>query len=186
MSLSRFCATIREIRDFNREKYGTNRESVTLQACSSACCCWRLNSLEARKLQSEPNSPALLIELWKSTTVEKRRRFAWLSPHVVVQLLPNKFWVFHDLQRTGSVLVFVSRSAGPLATATVFDFTHPTGCGYCSIGFFSMGAGQAGVVTGVLSFGDALFHVWCRFKYAAHECIFVQSQSASRMNRRTL
>eukprot|EP01052_Picozoa_sp_SAG31_P045148 SAG31_NODE_8137_length_1514_cov_1.340636_2_plen_294_part_00 len=31
MLLSRFCATIREIRDFNREKYGTNRESVTLQ-----------------------------------------------------------------------------------------------------------------------------------------------------------
>eukprot|EP01052_Picozoa_sp_SAG31_P013202 SAG31_NODE_789_length_12087_cov_5.727227_9_plen_178_part_00 len=30
--LSRFCATIREVRDFNREKYGTNRESVTLQA----------------------------------------------------------------------------------------------------------------------------------------------------------
>eukprot|EP01052_Picozoa_sp_SAG31_P014155 SAG31_NODE_870_length_11338_cov_14.525047_7_plen_182_part_00 len=29
--LSRFCATIREIRDFNREKYGTNRESVALQ-----------------------------------------------------------------------------------------------------------------------------------------------------------
>eukprot|EP01052_Picozoa_sp_SAG31_P025293 SAG31_NODE_2210_length_6179_cov_78.720230_1_plen_439_part_00 len=26
-----FCATIREMRDFNREKYGTNRESVTLQ-----------------------------------------------------------------------------------------------------------------------------------------------------------
>eukprot|EP01052_Picozoa_sp_SAG31_P009380 SAG31_NODE_490_length_14932_cov_9.350300_17_plen_180_part_00 len=25
-----FCATIREIRDFNREKYGTNRESVAL------------------------------------------------------------------------------------------------------------------------------------------------------------
>ena len=32
--LSRFCATIREIRDFNREKYGTNRESVTLQVFS--------------------------------------------------------------------------------------------------------------------------------------------------------
>eukprot|EP01052_Picozoa_sp_SAG31_P053489 SAG31_NODE_13741_length_850_cov_0.938748_1_plen_77_part_10 len=26
-----FCATIREIWDFNCEKYGTNRESVTLQ-----------------------------------------------------------------------------------------------------------------------------------------------------------
>eukprot|EP01052_Picozoa_sp_SAG31_P035126 SAG31_NODE_4199_length_3480_cov_4.559302_4_plen_172_part_00 len=31
MLLSRFCATIREIRDFNREIYGANRESVTLQ-----------------------------------------------------------------------------------------------------------------------------------------------------------
>eukprot|EP01052_Picozoa_sp_SAG31_P004614 SAG31_NODE_192_length_20788_cov_8.938083_16_plen_280_part_00 len=31
MLLSRFCATIREIQDFNREKYGTNRESVILQ-----------------------------------------------------------------------------------------------------------------------------------------------------------
>eukprot|EP01052_Picozoa_sp_SAG31_P011472 SAG31_NODE_650_length_13187_cov_3.011843_6_plen_196_part_00 len=31
MLLSRFCATIREIRDFNREKYGTDRESVGLQ-----------------------------------------------------------------------------------------------------------------------------------------------------------
>eukprot|EP01052_Picozoa_sp_SAG31_P063530 SAG31_NODE_22453_length_525_cov_0.730047_2_plen_73_part_01 len=31
MLLSRFCATIREIRDFHREKYGINRESVTLQ-----------------------------------------------------------------------------------------------------------------------------------------------------------
>eukprot|EP01052_Picozoa_sp_SAG31_P041758 SAG31_NODE_6420_length_2026_cov_2.119875_2_plen_93_part_00 len=29
--LSRFCATVREIRDFDREKYGTNRESVNLQ-----------------------------------------------------------------------------------------------------------------------------------------------------------
>eukprot|EP01052_Picozoa_sp_SAG31_P026532 SAG31_NODE_2411_length_5752_cov_2.118167_6_plen_231_part_00 len=28
--LSRFCAFIREIRDFNREMYGTNRESVTM------------------------------------------------------------------------------------------------------------------------------------------------------------
>eukprot|EP01052_Picozoa_sp_SAG31_P024253 SAG31_NODE_2050_length_6560_cov_2.712119_6_plen_184_part_00 len=28
--LSRFCATIREIRDFNREIYGTNRDSVTM------------------------------------------------------------------------------------------------------------------------------------------------------------
>eukprot|EP01052_Picozoa_sp_SAG31_P001648 SAG31_NODE_55_length_29938_cov_9.154027_38_plen_155_part_00 len=28
--LSRFCATIREIRDFNREKCGTNRESVCI------------------------------------------------------------------------------------------------------------------------------------------------------------
>eukprot|EP01052_Picozoa_sp_SAG31_P047477 SAG31_NODE_9520_length_1264_cov_4.414592_1_plen_89_part_01 len=28
--LSRFCATIREIRDFNREMYGTNRESVCI------------------------------------------------------------------------------------------------------------------------------------------------------------
>eukprot|EP01052_Picozoa_sp_SAG31_P021700 SAG31_NODE_1691_length_7513_cov_11.746830_4_plen_242_part_00 len=28
--LSRFCATIREIRDFNREIYGTNRESVIM------------------------------------------------------------------------------------------------------------------------------------------------------------
>eukprot|EP01052_Picozoa_sp_SAG31_P033151 SAG31_NODE_3711_length_3960_cov_5.475265_4_plen_136_part_00 len=36
MLLSRFFATIREIRDFNREKYGTNRESVTLQALARA------------------------------------------------------------------------------------------------------------------------------------------------------
>eukprot|EP01052_Picozoa_sp_SAG31_P028982 SAG31_NODE_2843_length_5012_cov_2.267454_4_plen_102_part_00 len=31
MLLSRFRATIREIRDVNREKYGTNRECVALQ-----------------------------------------------------------------------------------------------------------------------------------------------------------
>eukprot|EP01052_Picozoa_sp_SAG31_P013772 SAG31_NODE_837_length_11633_cov_18.437663_8_plen_314_part_00 len=31
VTFSFFCATIREIWDFNREKYGTNRESVTLQ-----------------------------------------------------------------------------------------------------------------------------------------------------------
>eukprot|EP01052_Picozoa_sp_SAG31_P001952 SAG31_NODE_65_length_28565_cov_8.402914_33_plen_132_part_00 len=30
MLLSRFCATIREMRDFNREIYGTNRESVCI------------------------------------------------------------------------------------------------------------------------------------------------------------
>eukprot|EP01052_Picozoa_sp_SAG31_P003342 SAG31_NODE_127_length_23612_cov_39.709863_8_plen_199_part_00 len=43
-----FCATIREIRDFNREKYGTNRESVTLQRQSrtntgSLGCGWETN-----------------------------------------------------------------------------------------------------------------------------------------------
>eukprot|EP01052_Picozoa_sp_SAG31_P007338 SAG31_NODE_349_length_17243_cov_7.408248_13_plen_161_part_00 len=32
MLLSRFCATIREIRDFNREKYGTNREIVCINS----------------------------------------------------------------------------------------------------------------------------------------------------------
>eukprot|EP01052_Picozoa_sp_SAG31_P005517 SAG31_NODE_243_length_19342_cov_12.906459_20_plen_419_part_00 len=37
MLLSRFCATIREIRDFDREKYGTNRESVTLQENPALC-----------------------------------------------------------------------------------------------------------------------------------------------------
>eukprot|EP01052_Picozoa_sp_SAG31_P012568 SAG31_NODE_737_length_12474_cov_14.694303_11_plen_114_part_01 len=36
--LSRFCATIREIRDFNREKYGTNRESVALQVFVAITC----------------------------------------------------------------------------------------------------------------------------------------------------
>eukprot|EP01052_Picozoa_sp_SAG31_P012735 SAG31_NODE_751_length_12354_cov_14.018605_2_plen_224_part_00 len=35
--LSRFCATIREIRDFDREMYGTNRESVCIHKESSAC-----------------------------------------------------------------------------------------------------------------------------------------------------
>eukprot|EP01052_Picozoa_sp_SAG31_P037855 SAG31_NODE_4957_length_2836_cov_2.451023_1_plen_114_part_00 len=33
--LSRFCATIREIRDFNREIYGTNRESVCIDRPSA-------------------------------------------------------------------------------------------------------------------------------------------------------
>eukprot|EP01052_Picozoa_sp_SAG31_P039979 SAG31_NODE_5677_length_2388_cov_16.564875_3_plen_180_part_00 len=40
--LSRFCATIREIRDFNREIYGTNRESVCInRVCRAARRrCW--------------------------------------------------------------------------------------------------------------------------------------------------
>eukprot|EP01052_Picozoa_sp_SAG31_P033645 SAG31_NODE_3829_length_3842_cov_124.370558_4_plen_164_part_00 len=34
--LSHFCATIREIRDFNREKFGTNRESVCINRAEAA------------------------------------------------------------------------------------------------------------------------------------------------------
>eukprot|EP01052_Picozoa_sp_SAG31_P036247 SAG31_NODE_4493_length_3188_cov_2.660084_4_plen_307_part_00 len=36
--LSRFCATIREILDFNREIYGTNRESVCINRLFRWCC----------------------------------------------------------------------------------------------------------------------------------------------------
>eukprot|EP01052_Picozoa_sp_SAG31_P058333 SAG31_NODE_17770_length_658_cov_1.194991_1_plen_207_part_00 len=49
MLLSGFCATTREIRDFNREKYGTNRESVTLQ-----WCCTRTTTSSSGMSSSSP------------------------------------------------------------------------------------------------------------------------------------
>ena len=56
--LSRFCATIREMRDFNRETYGTNRESVTM---------YRLDTHAERAL-AFATGPTSDVVLWSDGT----------------------------------------------------------------------------------------------------------------------
>eukprot|EP01052_Picozoa_sp_SAG31_P003811 SAG31_NODE_150_length_22290_cov_5.975801_27_plen_104_part_00 len=49
--LSRFCATIREIRDFNREKYGTDRESVCINQATTTSMRYSLQFELCRGIQ---------------------------------------------------------------------------------------------------------------------------------------
>eukprot|EP01052_Picozoa_sp_SAG31_P034110 SAG31_NODE_3938_length_3735_cov_3.200220_2_plen_181_part_00 len=69
--LSRFCATIREMRDFNREIYGTDRESVTV--CSSPAGFLAGVSADARSIGKqivEPRQPRLYPRPPNSLTPE--------------------------------------------------------------------------------------------------------------------
>eukprot|EP01052_Picozoa_sp_SAG31_P004503 SAG31_NODE_187_length_20848_cov_22.521953_9_plen_214_part_00 len=58
-----FCATIREIRDFNREKYGTNRESVSALTANLGADATRLQFAKA-ELRLRAEQGAQHAKLW--------------------------------------------------------------------------------------------------------------------------
>eukprot|EP01052_Picozoa_sp_SAG31_P029011 SAG31_NODE_2849_length_4994_cov_2.114694_1_plen_550_part_00 len=77
--LSRFCATVREIRDFNREIYGTNRESVTVYTDAG-----RISPSPDSGLQLQSDPARLLIPFHNTVVLSTDMGRTWQATHSFV------------------------------------------------------------------------------------------------------
>eukprot|EP01052_Picozoa_sp_SAG31_P009763 SAG31_NODE_521_length_14624_cov_34.536867_5_plen_474_part_00 len=121
MLLSRFCATIREIRDFNQEKYGTNRESVTLYQTL-----WGLNATVHGLCMSSALWGTVVGSLlggWPTEIYGRRRTLLWIGAlyfaSSVGTALADGAATFILFRLVGGLGVGVATIASPLYIAEI-------------------------------------------------------------------